>query len=90
MFNQKRFHPIETAAALAAFKGSTKLIGKAISSSFPAPEPPHHGSRPGGTYTYLNYLLMEFVPTNFCGKSIQGILKIDISLETSLKCSQKD
>ena len=48
----KMFYPIVIAAALAAFKGSTKLIGKAISSSFPAPEPPNHGSRPGGTNMY--------------------------------------
>jgi hypothetical protein len=47
----KKFYPI-VIAALAAFKGSTKLIGKAISSSFPAPEPPHHGSRPDGTNMY--------------------------------------
>ena len=77
------FYPIVIAAALAAFKGSTKLIGKAISSSFPAPEPPHHGSRPGGTYIYW----WSLVPANFC---VQGILKMNISFETSLECNQKE
>ena len=66
MLNQKRFHPIETAAALAAFKGSTKLIGKAISSSFPAPEPPHHGPGPAEQTCTDEY---QFELTHFCGKT---------------------